>query len=208
MAKKIKKQKARHYILCYHVYLRFTSFWIFFWFVKAFLPLSVFFPLVFKLLWHVILAFNNKPYRWHLWSRRILPPQSSRYERVAFTFMLRDQFANYGWLDLWSNLPSKLSFNIGLTEFQNTLLPNAQEYVDVFFRYTYHLSNQLIVKQVGVEPTEFNWEHLTDYLPLKSCTLNQAKYYLLFHCFLKNLPRLCGHLSFSVAPTINFLSKL
>lgn len=82
-------------------------------------------------------------------------------------------------------MPSKLSFNIGLTEFQNTLLPHAQEYVDVFFRYTYHLSNQLIVKQVGVEPTEFNWEHLTDYLPLKSCTLNQAKYYLLFHCFLK-----------------------
>ena len=45
---------------------------------------------------------------------------------------LLDQFANYGWLDLWSNLPSKLSFNLGLTEFQNTLLPNAQEYVDVF----------------------------------------------------------------------------
>jgi len=49
-------------------------------------------------------------------------------------------------------LPSELSFYIGPTEFQNTLLSHAQEYVGMFFRYIHLLSNQLIEARTGFEP--------------------------------------------------------
>ncbi len=49
-------------------------------------------------------------------------------------------------------LPSELSFRNGETKFQNPLLPHAQEYVGMFYRYTHHLSNQLIVVVTGLEP--------------------------------------------------------
>ena len=62
-------------------------------------------------------------------------------------------------------LPSELSFYIGPTEFQNTFLPYAQEYVVNFQDRWIHLSNQLIVASTGFEPVNLICRNISTQCP-------------------------------------------